>query len=210
MYASLPLMRPVCVRSCDDCADAEVDDLDVARARHEDVRRRHVAVHELQRRAVLVDLGVRVVEGLAELEEEPDRDVDRWGPRDLAGVAEDPTDVASVDVLHRDEVLGADAAELVDLNDVDVVEDRGQLGLAHERFDEARVLGEVRQESLQGDDAFEPLDAAFECAMHGGHPTHSEPLVHQVRPELLCCVELGSHDPSGREDRTPARSVHPL
>ena len=47
-------------------------------------------------------------------------------------MTEDATDIASVDVLHRDEVLARDAAELEDLDDVDVVEDRRELRLAHE------------------------------------------------------------------------------
>src|SRR5437879_3781519 len=83
--------------------------------------------------------------GRAVRDQDRDADVDRRRPGDLARVAQDATDIASVDVLHRDEVLRTDAAELVDLDDVDVVQERRELGLAHERLDEARVLREVRQ-----------------------------------------------------------------
>ena len=111
--------------------------------------------------------------------------MDRRRAGDLARVAQDATDVAPVDVLHRDEVLGADATELVDLDDVDVVEQRRELRLAHERLDEARVLREVRQQALQRDDALEAFDAALERAVNGRHAAHAQPLVHEVRTELL-------------------------
>ena len=148
---------------------------------------------EAERLAVVVDLGVRVVERLAELEQQADGDVDRRRPGDLARVAEDATDVASVDVLHRDEVLGADAAELVDLDDVDVIEDRRELGLAHERLDEARVLREVRQQALQRDHALEAFGPAFERAMHRRHAANAEPFVDEVRAELLFSGGVSAH-----------------
>ena len=174
--------------------DTEVDDLDVARARDEHVRRRDVAVDELERLPVLVALVVRVIERIAELEQNADGDVDRRRSRDLARVTEDATDIASVDVLHRDEVLGADTAELEDLDDVDVVEQRGELGFAYERLDEARVLREVRKQSLERHHPLETFDAALERAMHRGHSAHAETLVDQVRSErLFGLFGLGDH-----------------
>jgi hypothetical protein len=112
--------------------DPEVDDLDLPGAGHQHVRRRHVAVDQPHRVAVVVDLGVRVVERIAELEQQPDGDVDRRRTRHLARLAQDAANIAAVDVLHRDEVLRTDATELEDPDDVDVVEQRGELGLAHE------------------------------------------------------------------------------
>ena len=142
---------------------------------------------------VVVGLGVRVVERVAQLEQDADGDVDRRRPGDLARVAEDPADVAAVDVLHRDEVLGADAAELEDLDDVDVVEQRGELRLADERLDEARVLGEVRQQALERDHALEAFDAALERAMDRRHTADAEALVDEVRAELLFFGGVGAH-----------------
>jgi hypothetical protein len=148
---------------------------------------------EAERAAFVVGLGVRVVERLGELQQDADGDVDRRRARDLPRVAEDATDVAPVDVLHRDEVLGADATELVDLDDVVVVEQRGQLGLADERLDEARVLREVRQQALERDDPLEAFDAALEGAVHRGHPANAQSLVHEVRAELLLSGDVRTH-----------------
>ena len=72
--------------------------------------------------ALFIDPRVRVVERVAELEHEADCDVDRRCARHLARVTQDAPNIAPVDVLHRDEVLGANAAELVDLDDVDVAQ----------------------------------------------------------------------------------------
>jgi hypothetical protein len=111
----------------------------------------------------------------------------------IGGGTENSAEVAPVDVLHRDEVLGADATELVDLDDVDVMEDRRELRFAHERLDEARVLRDVRQQSLQGDHALEALGTLLERAMHSGHTTDAEPLVHEVRAELLFYSRVDRH-----------------
>ena len=53
--------------------------------------------------------------------------------------------VAALDVLEREEVLVADAADLEDLRDVDVLELDRDLRLVDEARDELRVGGEVRQ-----------------------------------------------------------------
>ncbi|TMQ19300.1 MAG: hypothetical protein E6J91_06405, partial [Deltaproteobacteria bacterium] len=47
--------------------DAEVDELDLARVRHQDVLRRHVAVDDAERAAGVVALPVRVVERRGDL-----------------------------------------------------------------------------------------------------------------------------------------------
>jgi hypothetical protein len=116
--------------------DAEVDDLDLAGEGHQHVGRRDVAVDQAEWMARLVGLAVRVVERLAQLEQQAHGDVDRRRARDLAGVAQDAPDIAPVDVLHRDEVLRTDPAALEDPHDVAVVQERRELGLAHERLDE--------------------------------------------------------------------------
>ncbi|HVK76299.1 MAG TPA: hypothetical protein VM734_23390 [Kofleriaceae bacterium] len=64
-----------------------------------------------------------------------------------------------------------------------MLEHRGELGLAHEAFDETRVFRQVREQALEGDDPLETLDSALFCAVDGGHATDPEPLVHQVGPE---------------------------
>ena len=61
--------------------DAEVAELHLALERDEDVRRRHVAVHDAERRAVLVEAAVRVVEALEDVGDDAERELD--GQRDL-------------------------------------------------------------------------------------------------------------------------------
>src|SRR6185295_11009574 len=53
--------------------------------------------------------------------------------------------------LHRDVPGVADLAELVDARDVRVGEARGDARLVEEEAEEARVLGEVRENSLHHD-----------------------------------------------------------
>ncbi len=72
-------------------------------------------------------------------------------------------------------------------------EDRRELGLAHERLDEARVLGEVWQQALERDDPLEALDAALERAVDGRHAAHAQPLVHEIRTELLLRGDVYAH-----------------
>src|SRR5262249_9218250 len=88
---------------------------------------------------------------------------------------------------------GTDTTELVDLDDVDVIEDRRELGFAHERLDEARVLREMRKQPLECDRAFEAIGALLERAMHSCHATDAEALVHEVRPELLFYRRVNRH-----------------
>jgi hypothetical protein len=192
--------------------DAEVDDLQVARAGDHQVRRRDVAVDQSQGLAVVVALGVGVLEGLAGLDEQRQRDVDRRRPRHLAGLAQDAPDVAAVDVLHRDEVDAADLAQLEELDDVGVVEHERELGLAHEGLDEGRVLGQVRQEALERHHALDALDAALLGAVDRRHPADAEALEDGVRAELLLRerargllrVEGERHDAGRRDDLVTA------
>ena len=167
--------------------DPEVDDLDLAVGGHQHVRRRHVAVDQAERVTGVIELVVRVVERVAQLEQQPDRDVDRRRAADPARVAQDPADIAAVDVLHRDEVRRAHPAELEQLDDVGVVQEGGELGLAHERLDEAGVCREMRQQTLERHHAFEPFNPALERAMHRRHAAHPEPLEDEIRTKLLLC-----------------------
>ncbi len=165
--------------------DAEVDHLQVPGVREDQVRRRDVAVHDAERGALLVDERVRVLERLAELDE--DRQQHRQRDR-LAGairVAQEPPHVEARDELHRDVIDAVDPPEVVDLGDVRMHEQRRDLRLAHERLDEPAVLGEMRQHALERDRALVAVDAALLRAIDRGHAADPEPLVDEVRAELL-------------------------
>ena len=62
---------------------------------------------------------------------------------------------------------------------------RGELGFAHERAHERFVLGQVGQQTLQRNDAFEAFDAAFLGPMNGRHAADAQAFVHLIRTEEL-------------------------
>jgi hypothetical protein len=146
---------------------------------------------------------VGVVEGLAQVDQHRQHQRHRHRAGRVRGVAQDLAQVLAVDQLHRDEVLAADAAEVVGLRDVDVAELRGEAGLAHERADELLVGGEGGQEALQRDLALEALDAALLGAEDLGHATDAEALEDLVVPE-----HLGRLRPALTPTVTPAVAHH--
>lgn len=70
--------------------------------------------------------------------------------------------VDAVHVLHREVRLAPVLADVVDLDDVVVVEHRGEARLVDERLHALGVAREFRAQPLDGDVALEPLDPA--CA----------------------------------------------
>lgn len=59
-------------------------------------------------------------------------------------LVEDLAEIVAFDKLHRDEVGLADLAEIVDLDDVGVVEHRGESGFIEEHLDKFGIIGTVR------------------------------------------------------------------
>ena len=180
--------------------DAEVDDLDLALERHEDVLRRHVAVDEVELAAGLIALVVRVVEALTQLHDDEARLRDRHRLADLAAPIEHAAEIAAMNVLERDVVAAVDDAKIEDLRDVRVVQLDGELGLLDEHADELFVLRNVRKDPLDGNQPFEPLDSERLRAKHLGHAADVDPLeqiIFSDRSRLL-------HGVSSRRRRRPA------
>jgi hypothetical protein len=162
MYGTLPLSWPA--------VDAEVDELRDAVVGDQDVLRRHVAVHELERDVVLVFELVRGVEALAGLHDDADRDSLRDLRLVLAGRLVEDAERLAVDPLHdevEDLVL---LAEVEDLGHVGVVDASRERGLVEEHLLELRVLGERRQHRLDGDGLLEPARALLAGRPNGRHP----------------------------------------
>ena len=142
MYATLPLSMPACVSlgAMRGLRDAEVDDLHVAVVADEDVRRRHVAMDDAERLAVGAALLVRVVQPAAAPTHDRDDVLERHRASALADAATSScAQVLAVDVLHREEVLAALLADVVDLDDVGVVQRGGEARLVEEH--RARTRG---------------------------------------------------------------------
>ena len=98
------------------------------------------------------------------------REVERHPPALCLERALDRADVLAVDELHHEEVLVVVAeADVEDLHDVAVLEQRQHLRLGDQQLDEPRVLRQVRQDPLDRDRL---LEAA------GGHGLAAEDLRH--------------------------------
>ncbi len=147
--------------------NAEVGDLDVPVRGNEDVAGFDIAVDE----AVAVS------------ESECSGDVGG----DLCGTvgmqctlgAEDLGEAAALDILHDDEVGAPFLAPVVDAHDVGVVEVGGRLRLASEPLHEARVIGELVEEHLDGNRSIEQLVA---CQVHVGHPAAGDLAMEFITP----------------------------
>ena len=169
------------------CArDPEVRDLHDALVGEEDVLRRDVTMDDVERRTALVALLVCVVEALRRLGDDPRRDPWRDARCSALRRAHEMAEVASLDVLHREDVpVVALVGELVDLDDVGVVQACRELRLVDEHRAKAtrrRVRG---QDALDDDD----LVGALGTTLLG-----EEDLRHPARPEPAHGLELRDLD----------------
>ena len=73
-------------------------------------------------------------------------------------------------VLHADEVVSVDLAQLVGRDDVRVLEPRGDARFVEEHLAQLRAVGEMREDPLERDDLHEALDAA---PLGDVEPTHA-------------------------------------
>jgi hypothetical protein len=101
--------------------DSEVDDLHVAVVADEDVRGRDVAMDEPERFAIRPELLVCVMECGRSRADDRDDVLERQLLLVLREVREQAPQVFAVHVLHREEVLVAFLADVVDLDDVVMV-----------------------------------------------------------------------------------------
>jgi hypothetical protein len=156
--------------------DAEIDQLDVAAHRQQHVGGRDVAVDDAERLARLVGEAVGVVERVEDLVDDPRREL-RLDPAVPDRVlAEQREDVDAVDVLHRDEELIVDLAELEGLGDLGMDEPRGELGLVDEHRVVGLVVDELRQQPLDHDALLEPVLARRGRDEQLRHPAEREAL----------------------------------
>jgi hypothetical protein len=80
-------------------------------------------------------------------------------PCRLLGLGNDPAHVAAEEVFHGDEIAVADLTEIVDLDDVGMIELRGELRLVEEHPHEALLVAQVRADALQHHRLLEALHA---------------------------------------------------
>ena len=103
----------------------------------------------------------------------------------------------TVHVLHGDEVIAPDLAEVVDVRDVGMSQPRGEACFVHEHGDEIIGFEHLRENAL---DAYLPLDAldfVFDGEEDLGHAATSDSFLQLVLAEpdaslfRLCCHSRG-------------------
>ena len=177
------LARRAGVRGVDALRDAEVGDARDAVDADQHVLRRHVAVHEADRLAALVDRLVRGVQAGARVEDDADGDA---GRQPLARARPGPHQLAerrALDVVHHELHGVAHGLDVAHVDDVRVVDARGEPRLAQERVAEAVVLEQVRVRPLDGDElpeAERPLQRAEEHRRHPARGDLEDGLVTEV------------------------------
>ena len=138
--------------------EAEVHDLYFAEARDQHVRRRHVAVHDVQALALAVGELVRVGQAFADAHADQARFFDGKWQVVFATKLDDALEIGAIDVLHDDEVGVVADANVEHLHAVGVRQVRTDARLVQEHADELLLLGQVRKNALDGDDLLEALE----------------------------------------------------
>jgi hypothetical protein len=182
----LALHEPGLVGAPRELRDPEVDDLHVAVVRDDDVRGRDVAVHDAGEAAIRPAVLVRVVERRRGRERDRYAVLERHQPLALGEVREHTAQILAVHVLHREEVLAVLLADVVDVDDVVVVQRRGEARLVEEHLHEHRIARALVADLLDHDvalEAFDPLDAREDHLRHsaGGEVAH-ELVLAQAQP----------------------------
>jgi len=125
--------------------DPEVDELDLPVVRQKHVLRAHVAVDDLQRRAVVVRELVRIVEARQDLRQDAREHRRMDGPLALDHLVREAAERLSLEVLHDEEEGAVLFGHLERLDDVRVIETRGEARLVEEQVAVSDVLGGGRR-----------------------------------------------------------------
>ncbi len=145
--------------------------------------RRHVAVHDAERRAVGAALVVRVAEPARRLRDDVRGDGHRHAAAAPGRRLAQPAEVDAVDQLHRQVVAAVDLAEVEHLGDIDVRERAGDARLVDEHGDELARAVEHRQDALERHLLFEAGRALIDGAEHLGHAALGEALDEEILAE---------------------------
>src|SRR5262249_28405401 len=132
--------------------DAEIAELYLAVEAYENVRRRNVAVHD-GAGAPIASEAMGVVEAPERFRHHEEGELDREGNALVRRAAEELAEVEAFDILHRDEERAVFAPEVFHLDDVDVVQARGELRFGDEELGEARAMRERREDLLHDHEA---------------------------------------------------------
>ena len=191
------------IHLADGLRDPEIQQLHAASPQAHDVRGTDVAMDDVEGLAIGRGQRVRVSQTQRHLVGDVSGDRDRKLLLTLTQRAEDRQKIAPAQELHRQEVTAIHLSKIEDLNDVRVVQKRGDACFVHEHLDEARGPGPVRQDALDDQIASEPFRARHHGAEYLGHTAHSHPVEEDIPSESLRCVRR-VHEPA-REDHRRRR-----
>lgn len=177
--------------------DAEVGELHVALVGHQDVLRADVPVDDVQVAAVAVVLLVGVGEAPGDARDDEGGEVDGDLLAQLAVLVDEDLEVHAADKFHHHEILPADLAEMVGLDDVGMDQVRDQPGLADEVLLELLDRREFLADQLDGHDFLEIANAELHRLVDHAHAALRE-LVQHLVVNLVEEVFDGRHDTRGK------------
>ncbi len=209
-HLSLDLARPGLLPARVELGDAEVEQLHVTVVGNHHVVRAHVAVHHVQRLALLVPELVGGVQAVAHLGQHV-RDRRSVEPHPAAPCrarglvrGERPRKRLAFHVLHREEQLPVQLAEREGVHHARVPEQGRQPRLAQEHLLVAGIARLLGQEPLQSHHALEACRAALERDLDRAHaaPPHRE-------QRTVSVLEAAHARESGGKSRTALARAWP-
>jgi hypothetical protein len=144
-----------------------------------------VAMHDVKRMFVAVAQRVCVVQGLRRLPADERRQRRPHPPPGIGQRAQHDAEVFPLHVLHGQERRAIDVTEVVDLDDVGVVQQGGDLGLVAKLVQELGRAGERSPNALDDHHPPEPLGPDRDGAEHVRHTTGPQALEQGVATEVL-------------------------
>jgi hypothetical protein len=147
--------------------------------RDEHVLRAHVAVHDMQARAVVVRKIVRVLQTLKHLTQDVDVQLER------DAVIDQGRERLPIQVLHRKEVATTCFAGFEGLQHIRMVQASGQLRLIHEHAERALSPRQIMTELFHDQQLAKRAQAAGKREVHRAHATLAELRDQTVLAQLL-------------------------
>ena len=170
--------------------DAEVEHAREAVDADHHVLGGHVAVHDRERRSVVVLRFVGLVEAEQEVVDDRARHTDRDAALGFADHAEKRGERLALDVLHDDEEVAAAFDDVERGDDVRVTEAGREARLVEEHRGEGRVLRVLRMHAFDRHEAGEPHRAAHPTEIDRGHTARRE-LAEELVPLAIAVLKCG-------------------
>ena len=171
------------LKPSDGLGDSEVEHAGDAVGADQNVLRRDVAVHEVERLASFRRRFVRSVEPVQRAAHDRRNDRRRDGEPFADRALQKPRERLAGHVLHDQEELAAGEYDVIRRDDVGVTDTRGEVRFVEEALVELGIEGDVRMQALDRDRPFEPSPPEHPPEMHGRHPPRCDGAVEGIAPE---------------------------